>query len=154
MKKGFTLVSLVLYVMLFFTFTVFATAISTNLNHELLSEKGRVIVNESYIKLYTNLINSAKRSHSVDVIENKIMFSNGDTYEYNLDNKEISKNSGNLVYNTESYAVTNLADILSVSNNINDIDLVKCFSINVSFKKYNETITKDIVITVGDELYE
>lgn len=154
MKKGFTVVSLVLYVMLFFTFTVFATAISTNLNHELLSEKGRVIVNESYIKLYTNLINSAKKSHSVDIIENTIIFSNGDIYEYNLDNKEISKNSGDLVYNMESYAVSNLGDILGVSNDINDIDLVKCFSINVSFKKYNETITKDIVITVGDELYE
>jgi len=154
MKKGFTVVSLVLYVMLFFTFTVFATAISTNLNHELLSEKGRVIVNESYIKLYTNLINSAKDSHSVDVIENTIIFSNGDIYEYNLDNKELSKNSGNLVYNMESYTVSNLEDILGVSNDINDIDLVKCFRINVSFKKYNETITKDIVITVGDELYE
>jgi len=140
--------------MLFFTFTVFATAISTNLNHELLSEKGRVIVNESYIKLYTNLINSAKDSHSVDVIENTIIFSNGDIYEYNLDNKELSKNSGNLVYNMESYTVSNLEDILGVSNDINDIDLVKCFRINVSFKKYNETITKDIVITVGDELYE
>ncbi|MDD2376539.1 MAG: hypothetical protein PHD15_00720 [Clostridia bacterium] len=154
MKKGFTFVSLVLYVMLFFTFTIFTTAISTNLNHQLLSEKGRVIVNESYMKFYTNLINSAKKSISVDIIGNKIVFSNGDIYEYNSANKEIYRNHGNFVYNIESFAVSNLEDILGVSNNINDIDIVKCFSINVAFKKYNEIINKDIVITVGDDLYE
>lgn len=154
MKKGFTLVSLVLYVMLFFTFTVFATAISTNLNHKVLSEKGRVIVNENYIKLYTNLINSAKKSNSVDIIDNKIVFSNGDLYEYNSDNKELLKNSGNLAQNMESFSVTDLASVLGSSNNINDIDLAKCFSLNVTFKKYNEVISKDIIVTVGDDLYE
>lgn len=154
MKKGFTLVSLVLYVMLFFTFTIFATAISTNLNHKVLSEKGRVIVNENYIKVYTNLINSAKKSSSVDIINNKIIFSNGDIYEYNFDNKELLKNSGNIVQNIESFTITNLEDILGSSNNINDMDLIKCFSLNISFKKYNEIISKDIVVTVGDDFYE
>ncbi len=154
MKKGFTLVSLVLYVMLFFTFTVFATAISTNLNHRVLSEKGRVIVNEEYMKVYTNLVDSAKESSSVDIIEDKIVFSNGDLYEYNAQNKRILKNSGNLVQNTESFAIINLETILGPLNNIEDIDIIKCFSLNVSFKKYNEIISRNIVVTVGDELYE
>ncbi|MDF2866088.1 MAG: hypothetical protein K0R72_906 [Clostridia bacterium] len=154
MKKGFTMVSLVLYVMLFFTFTVFATAISTNLNYKVLSEKGKVIVNENYIKLYTNLINSAKTSTSVDIINNKIIFSNGDLYEYNSVSKELFKNSGNILQNVENFNITNLESILGTSNNISDMDLVKCFSLNVIFKKYNETISKDIVITVGDEIYE
>ena len=154
MKKGFTIVSLVLYVMLFFTFTLFATAISTNLNHKLLSEKGRVVINENYLKIYTNLVNSAKKSDSYDIINNKIIFSNGDVYEYNTNNKEISENSGNLVSNVESFTISNLADSLGVSNDINDMDQTKCFSLNLSFKKYNEVITKDIVVTVGDEIYE
>jgi hypothetical protein len=154
MKNGFTLVSLVLYVMLFFTFTVFATAVSTNLNRKVLSEKGIVMVNDSYMKLYTNLLDSAKKSTSVDIIGSKLVFSNGDLYEYNSENKKILKNSGNLVQNAESFSVKDLASILGPLNNINDIDLNKCFSVNVSFKKYNETINKDIVVTVGDVLYE
>ncbi len=154
MKNGFTMVSLVLYVMLFFTFTVFATAISTNLNYKVLSEKGRVIVNENYIKLYTNLINSAKASTSVDIINNKIIFSNGDLYEYNSVSKELFKNSGNILQNVENFNITNLESILGTSNNIGDMDIVKCFSLNVIFKKYNETVNKDIVITVGDEINE
>jgi len=154
MKKGFTVVSLVLYVMLFFTFTVFATAISTNLNHKVLSEKGRVVINESYIKLYTNLLNSAKKSNSLDVIDNKLVFSNGDLYEYDLNSKTILKNNGNFVQNIETYIVSDLVSVLGTSNNINDMDLTKCFSINVSFKKYNESMSKDIVITLGDGMYE
>jgi hypothetical protein len=154
MKKGFTVVSLVLYVMLFFTFTVFATAISTNLNHKVLSEKGRVVINESYIKLYTNLLNSSKNSTSLDIIDNRLIFSNGDLYEYNSDSKEILKNKGNFVQNIETCTVSNLVSVLGASNNIDDMDLTKCFSINVSFKKYNETMSKDIVITLGDGMYE
>jgi len=154
MKKGFTVVSLVLYVMLFFTFTVFATAVSSNLNQKVLSEKAIVIINESYIKLYTNLINSAKKSNSLDIINSKLIFSNGDIYEYNLENKKISKNKGNFVQNMDGFTVSSLSEVLGLSNDINEIDLTKCFRINVSFKKYNETINKNIVITLGDDMYE
>lgn len=154
MNRGFTVVSLVLYVMLFFTFTVFATAISTNLNHRILSEKGIVIVNENYMKAYINLVDSAKKSNSFDIIGEKIIFSNGDIYEYNSQNKMFLKNSGNLVQNMESFTITNIEDVLGPLNDINDIDTAKCFSLNVSFKKYNETISKDIIVSVGDELYE
>lgn len=152
MRRGFTMVSLVIYVALFFAFTVFATAISTNLNYKVLSEKGTVIINENYMNLYTNLLDSAKKSDSVDVIVNKIVFSNGDIYEYKADTKELLKNSGKLVQNLESFSVTNLADILTPPNTTDNINLMKCISLSVSFKKYNQTINKNIVFTVGDDL--
>lgn len=154
MKKGFTVVSLVLYVMLFFTFTVFATAISTNLNRKILSEKGRIVINENYMKIYTNLVDSAKKSNSIDVVGNDIIFSNGDVYKYISANQELLKNSGNLANNINGFTIKNLTDVLGTTYDVNSIDIAKCISVNVSFKKYNESISKDIIITVGDDLNE
>lgn len=154
MKKGFTVVSLVLYVTLFFAFTVFATAISTNMNSKVLSEKGRIIIQDNYVKLYSNLINSAKSSDTIDVIGNDIAFSNGDIYHYDNANNEFLKNSGKLVSNVDSFMIKNLDEIDGLSNDLTNIDLVNCVGFNISFKKYNETISRDIVISVGDDLYE
>lgn len=154
MKRGFTMISLVLYTILFFAFTAFASAISTNLNYQVLSEKGKIIVNESYMKLYTNLIDSSKKSDSVDIIMDKIIFSNGDIYEYDIDSKKVLKNSGDFVRNIEGFTVSNLEDILTFQNNVDDIDLTKSIRITVSFEKYNQEIQKDIVFTVGDEIYD
>lgn len=154
MKKGFTLVSLVLYVALFFAFTVFATAMSTNLNHKILSEKGRIVIQDNYMKLYTNLIDSAKKSSTIDIIENKVVFSNGDIYEYDSSNKEFLKNSGNFVSNIESFSIKNLDEIAGLQNDMTNVNIVDTVGFNISFRKYNETINRDIVITVGDDLYE
>lgn len=154
MKKGFTLVSLVLYVALFFAFTVFATAMSTNLNHKILSEKGKIVIQDNYMKLYSNLINSAKKSNSIDVIGTKIIFSNGDIYEYNSSDKEILKNSGNLVSNVDSFTIKKLDEIAGIQNDITNINIAECLGFNISFRKYNEIINRDIVISVGDGLYE
>ncbi|MEG1705563.1 MAG: hypothetical protein RR290_03190 [Clostridia bacterium] len=142
MKKGVTLVSLVLYVFLFFTFTTLATAISTNQNHKVLSEKGRIIINNETITLYSNLLYSAKKSISYDIINEKIVFSNGDYYSF--ENNCIYKNSGKLVDNITSFVVKNI-------DNTNNL---KCFQVDISLKKYNEKINKNLIITVGDELYE
>lgn len=154
MKRGFTLVSLVLYVTLFFAFTVFATAISTNMNRRVLAEKGRIIINENYIKLYSNLLNSAKNSNTVDIIGTDIAFSNGDIYAYDDSNNSFLKNFGTLVNNVESFNVKNLEDVDGLENDMTNVNVIDCAGFNVSFKKYNETITRDIVITVGDDLYE
>jgi hypothetical protein len=154
MKRGFTVVSLVLYVTLFFAFTVFATAISTNLNHKVLSEKGKIIIHDNYMKLYSNLFNSAKASTSIDIIENNIVFSNGDIYAYDDEKNVVLKNSGSLVSNVEDFKVINLEEVTGIANDMNNIDVINCAAFNVSFKKYNETITRDIVITVGDDLYD
>lgn len=154
MRRGFTLVSLVLYVSLFFAFTVFATAMSSNLNHKILSEKGRIVIQDNYMKLYTNLISSAKQSNSIDVIGNKVVFSNGDIYEYSSSNKEILKNSGNLVSNMDGFTVKNLDEISGLQNDMTKINNIDCVGFTVSFRKYNEIINRDIVITAGDDLYE
>lgn len=146
MKKGVTLVSLVLYVALFFTFTVFATALTTNLNHKVLSEKGRIITNENVIKLYSNILSSAKNSNFYDILPNKIVFSNGDYYDFDEEKNCIYRNSGKLVENVEKFIVNPV--------NRENINNLKCFEIDVEFKKYNETLNKKLIITVGDEVYE
>ena len=44
MKKGVTLISIVIYLVLFFTFTVFATSVSSNINRNVFMDKGSVEV--------------------------------------------------------------------------------------------------------------
>ena len=81
-KKGITMTSIVVYVMLFFIFTSVAITISTNINFEALSEKGNIINNKNIQKLQFNLLNSAKSSSNVYNISGKVVFSNNDEYYF------------------------------------------------------------------------
>ena len=91
------MISMIIYVVLFFVFSAFAVSLSSNINYQTLSQKGLVYSNEQLQKLQYNMLFSAKNSISIDNISGKIVFSNNDEYTYDSTNKKIYKNGGVLV---------------------------------------------------------
>lgn len=152
-KSGITLTSIVIYVSLFFVFTVFAIAMSTNMNYKAMGEKANIYVYEQFDKFQYNIVTSAKNSNFVDNIYNKVVFSNNDEYSYDKDKKVVLKNGGVLVNNVEKFEIiteeklTDISDVFSsnMDNNTNSI------CIEITFKKYGRQITKQLFVTVGDE---
>ena len=152
-KSGITLTSIVIYVSLFFVFTVFAIAMSTNMNYKAMEEKANIYAYEQFNKLQYNIVTSSKKSTSVDNIYNKIVFSNNDEYSYDSEKKVILKNNGILVKNVENFRIidvdelTDLPDIYisNIDNKLNSVCL------EITLKKYGKEITKQLLITAGDE---
>lgn len=152
-KSGITMVSILIYVVIFFIFTVFAVAMSTNMNYKTLSDKGEIFINEQFEKLQYNLVKSAKSSDSVDNIVGKIAFSNNDEYKYDINKKQILKNEGVLVSNVESF---NILDITNLKNKPQDFDYnidnaKQSILVEVKFKKYGIEKISQIFIVAGDE---
>ena len=153
LKSGISLTSIVIYVSLFFVFTVFAIAMSTNMNYKALDEKANIYINEQFDKLQYNIVNSAKSSISVDNIGERIVFSNDDEYHFDIIKKSIIKNDGILVKSVENIKVIDTSELNNVDANIvanidGDIDYV---CVEVTFKKYGKQIIKQLFVTVGDE---
>lgn len=142
-KSGITMLSIVLYVFLFFTLMVFAISISTNMNYKVLTDKGDIYVNEQFSKLQYNLFKSAKNSNFVNVIGDKIVFSNNDEYLYDKTKRIIYKNGGILVNEVDDLSLKQVTEPSL-------IDSSKYISYSVMFSKYKETLKKDLFISVGD----
>ena len=136
-KKGVTLSSLVIYIVLFTSFTIFVTNISSNMNERLLDNRGEAINYSSLNKLQYNIDDSALNSTDVTVTSNSITYSNGDVYTYDSANKIILKNNGVLCQNVQSF-------VTSVGTN----EDVKRVTIVVGFNKYLNTMTKTIISCV------
>lgn len=160
-RKGLSLISIVIYVALFFAFMTFATIISTNMNYTSLSYKGQVINVENFEKLQYNMLNSAKSSISVDKIGESIVFSNEDEYVYDSGEKKILKNDSVLVSNVISFDVVNIDELDNVPDSFfqkeNDeyinIDNSKQYvCINITFEKYGVQTTSQLFVTVGDDV--
>lgn len=151
-KSGITLTSIVIYVALFFVFTVFAIAMSTNMNYKSMEEKANIYVHEQFDKLQYNILSSSKASNSVDDIYNKIVFSNNDEYSYDDNKKVIYKNGGKLVNNVENFKIINVDELTNVHNSFasNLDNKVNSLCFEITFKKYGIEITKQLFITVGD----
>lgn len=147
-KKGITLLSIVVYVVLFFTFTVFVSLIVTNLNIKTIQSRADIILNEQFLKLQQNIFVSSKNSNSFDKISEKIVFSNNDEYKFDKDKKQILKNGGLLISGVEEFSFVNLTDVEKnkYSNNINNV-----IKLNVIMKKYEKVFTQEIFMLVGDE---
>ena len=155
-KSGITLSSIVIYVALFFVFTVFAITMSTNMNYKAMEEKANIYVYEQFDKLQYNIISSAKESSSVDDIYSKIVFSNNDEYSFDNDKKVILKNGGVLVKNVESFEIISENDLSDISSNFHENmeENTESICLKITFKKYGKQITKQIFVTMGDEVYE
>ena len=155
MKKGVTLISIVIYLVLFFTFTVFATSVSSNINRNVFMDKGSVEVEKEYSKLYINMFSSAKESELYYIVQKQsgtnINFSNGDSYLFDLDNGIIYKNEGILIENLKGFSIIKLEE--SSNTNLSSEVLKKSESLcfKVSFEKYDQFLERQIVVTVGDE---
>lgn len=144
-KKGITMTSIVVYVMLFFIFTSVAITISTNMNFEALSEKGNIINNKNIQKLQFNLLNSAKSSSNVYNISGKIVFSNNDEYYFDSTKREILKNDITLVKDVEKF------NIISSSEFVENVNENKSVSVEVMLKKYGNEKIEKMIFSVGDK---
>ena len=153
-KSGITLTSIVIYVSLFFVFTVFAIAMSTNMNYKAMEEKANIYIYEQFDKLQYNIVTSCKDSEFVDNIYTKIIFSNNDEYSYDSEKKVILKNNGVLVKNVENYRIINENELKNVTDSYkSNIDTnASSIYIEITFKKYGKEITKQLIVTAGDEL--
>lgn len=136
-KKGITLASLVIYMMLFTVVTVFVSAVSSNMNERLFTDRGEAINYTNLNKLQYNIENSSLESKDVVVTKRSISFSNGDNYEYDEEAKAIYKNNGVLCSNVESFSA-----IIESSTNAKKIIL------DVSFNRYLNILEKQIVTCV------
>ena len=152
-KSGITLTSIVIYVSLFFVFTVFAIAMSTNMNYKAMGEKANIYVYEQFDKFQYNIVTSAKNSNFVDNIYNKVVFSNNDEYSYDKDKKVVLKNGGVLVNNVENFEIISEEKLTDIPNNFasNMDNNTNNICIEITFKKYGKQITKQLFVTVGDE---
>lgn len=152
-KRGLTLTSMAIYVALFFVFTVFVIAMSTNMNYKAMDEKAKIYIYEQFDKLQYNILSSAKASTSVDEIYGRIIFNNNDEYSYDSDKKIILKNGGILFKNVEKFEVITEDKLTNVNENFSqNIDSkIQSVCIEVTFKKYKKDITKQIYVTLGDD---
>lgn len=148
LKKGITMTSLVVYILLFTTFTIFVSNISGNLNDELLDDRGQAINYSNLNKLQYNIDNSSFESNSVrittetaesgEAIKYTISYSNGDTYEYDREKQVIYKNKGILCKNVSEFEA-------KVEDSINEQKV----TIDIDFNKYlNEVTGKQIISCV------
>lgn len=139
LKKGITLSSLVIYIVLFSVFTVFVSTTYSNMNDNLLESRGKVINYASLNKLQENIENSSIESTSVSVKAGSISYSNGDIYVYNLEDKCITKNGGMLCTNVDSFTVTETK-----------IEGMIRVSITVKFNKYLNELERQIITCVEE----
>lgn len=158
-RKGISLVSMVLYVVLFFIFMTFAIAMSSNMNYRTLSEKGQILNNEEFEKLQYNLVNSAMNSSSVIKGSGFVSFSNGDVYTYDSENLNVLKNGGILAQNvTEFNTQKSYLDLIEVNVNAKDNinrymeDSYAC--IDVKFFKYDKETYKQIFVSTRGDNYD
>ena len=138
-KKGITLASLVIYIVLFTSFTVFVSSISSNMNERLFDNRGEAINYSSLNKLQYNIENSALESNNVVVSSNQISYSNGDDYVYNSESKVIYKNGGVLCLNVDSFLASQ-----SIGENSKKV------TIELTFNKYLNQMSKTIISCVED----
>lgn len=154
-KRGITLVSIVLYVVLFFAFTTFAILMSSNINYKIMGEKGMMFIQEQRDKLQVNLLSSAKMSEWIQKDNQKVVFSNNDIYEFNAETKVITKNGGVLIRNVEECNFNLGISDISLNNNIDVTKISKdVLAIKVKLLKYGQEKECEYVFYVGDETYE
>ena len=122
-KKGITVTSITVYVILFFMFTTITTIISSRFNENLFNDRGMAINVTAINKLEYNLLKSADESFDVKLkVEDKkttIMFSNSDEYIVDLDKHVIYKNGGKLVNFVKECSVNVENDIITFDITVN-----------------------------------
>lgn len=135
-KSGITMATLVIYVVLLATFTGVALMVSNNLSDTVLGDKGIAISMTNYEKVLYYLNKSAEESASATVTATTITFSNGDIFEYNSGKGELKLNGGVLCKNVSEF------NIGSIESNL--------LNVGVSFKKYTNTMTRNVILNIGE----
>lgn len=144
--------SMVLYVALFFAFSAFAIAVSTNYNHKTLMEKGNMLINEEFDKLQMNLLASGRKSTDVSNIGGKIVFSNDD--EYRLSDGKIYKNDGVCINDVKELTFINKTDDFKGYNVPEKDNNMSSVMFKIILEKYGTEKEFYLYITAGDEFNE
>ncbi len=141
-KKGVTVSSLIVYVVLFYLFTSFVVMISSNINNKIFSDRANVQMNKDATKTITFFLNSAKNSYDVNEIGGELVFANNDEYTYK--NERLYKNDKLI-----------LRDVKNFEYSITEITpKKKVISVSVDFEKYTKKLSKTFEFTVGGGVYE
>lgn len=135
LKKGITMASLVIYIIVFSMITVVLSMIYTNMNETLFFNRGRSINYTTFNKLQYNINESTLASDLVMVSDGEIIFSNGDVYSYDADKKIILLNGGVLC--------SNISEFYTTSDTYN-----KKIEIKVKFNKYLNELEKTIISSI------
>ena len=136
-KRGVTLTSLVVYVVIFTIITVLISMIFTSMNERLFSNRGRAINYTTFNKLQYNITESALQSNDIVSSATRIIYSNGDEYEYDSDRKIILLNGGILCMAVDSFK----PEIIEKNG-------VKQLNLQVLFNKYMSELNKNIISNV------
>ncbi len=136
-KKGITVTSIVVYVILFFMFTTITTVLSSKINGNLFNDRGTSINITAINKLEYNLLDSADKSYSVKGTVNDnstiLTFSNNDEYVFDKEKHKIYKNGGELVDFLKDFDIRAIDDYLKI---------------NITLNKYTNEIEREIIVNV------
>lgn len=146
-KNGITFISIMIYIVLFFSFTVLVSMIVTNLNVKILYDKGDIYNSEQFLKLQQNLLVSSKDSSSFNYINGSIVFDNEDEYIFDEEKLAILKNGAILITDVEKFEKIELTDVEKNKYSKNVDNIIKY---NVTLKKYDRTLSQELFILVGD----
>ena len=151
-KRGISLISMIIYVVLFFAFSAFAVSAGSNMNYQALNQKGVAYLNEQIQKLQYNMLFSAKDSLSIDNISGKIVFSNNDEYSYSVSDKAIYKNGGKLISDVEDFKIIDVSLLTNVPSFflMNIDENVSNICIEIKLKKYGSEVSKQLFFVAGD----
>ena len=150
-RSGLTMTSMVLYVALFFAFSAFAIAVSTNYNYKTLGDKGNMWVNEQFDKLQYNIVYSAKHSDDISKIGDKVVFSNDDEYVFDQENKRVLKNGGIIAMGVEVFEIIDASDLTGNNNFLDEQENeLASIALKIKLAKYGAEKTSEIFITAGD----
>ena len=136
-KKGITMVALVIYMLVFSLITLLLSMIFTNMNKNLFANRGAAINYTTLNKLQYNITESALISSNVTVDGNRIIYSNGDVYEYVSDKNIILLNRGVLCKNVSEFSVKQVT-----SNNTKKVE------ISITLNKYLNSLSRNIISSV------
>lgn len=139
-KRGITVSSLVLYVVLFFAITTFLSMVYSNMNDTLFNNRGMALNYTMLNKLEYNLTDSALQSVDIVLADNTLTFSNGDKYHYDSAKKMVILNNGVLCTSVSKFEPT-----------ITTGTDTKKLTINLTFNKYMAELNKTIVSSVEVE---
>ena len=139
-KRGITVSSLVLYVVLFFAITTFLSMVYSNMNDTLFNNRGMALNYTMLNKLEYNLTDSALQSVDIVLADNTLIFSNGDKYYYDSAKKMVILNNGVLCTSVSKFEPT-----------ITTGTDTKKLTINLTFNKYMAELNKTIVSSVEVE---
>lgn len=148
-KRGITVTSIVVYVMLFFMFTTITITLSSRFNQNLFNDRGTAINVTAMNKLEYNLLESADSSYNVvgsfDTNKTILTFSNSDKYVFDMDKHIIYKNGGKLIEFVKECKVNLIDNVIDIDITLNKYTNEVTRNIKINIEVYNEYISNGMM---------